>query len=85
MAPCNFATPASVIAVDVINDLSTQILEGEFIVFVGSFGCRQCTLIRMSADLLSGGTRERVAIGRAIVHTGRALARNAPEWQLVSA
>ena len=38
-------------AVDVITDLSLQINEGEFIVFLGPSGCGKSTLLRMIAGL----------------------------------
>jgi ABC-type branched-subunit amino acid transport system ATPase component len=58
--------------VDVINDLSLPISRGESIAFVGSLGCGKLE-------------RDCAAIGRPIVHTGRALARNTPRPQLVPA
>ncbi len=38
-------------AVDVVKDLSLDVADGEFIVFVGPSGCGKSTLVRMIAGL----------------------------------
>ncbi|HWK52044.1 MAG TPA: hypothetical protein VNR40_19255 [Steroidobacter sp.] len=68
--------------VDVINGVSLQISDGEFIVFVGAGSSWS---LDPNPGVLSGNQWQRIAIGRAIVHTGRALARNALQSQLVPA
>ena len=55
-------------AVEVIHDLSVEVIEGEFLVFVGPSGCGKSTLLRMVAGLESFQSGE-IAIGGRVVNT----------------
>ena len=54
--------------VEVIRDLSVEVLPGEFLVFVGPSGCGKSTLLRMIAGL-EGFQDGEIAIGGRVVNT----------------
>ena len=66
--------------VNIIKDANLDIENGSFVVFVGPSGCGKTTLLRLIAGLedVTGGQRQRVAIGRAIVREPKAFLFDEP-------